>query len=53
MSNEEQIDPPRTPEVDGRHGRHGRPESPPITPDDEPSALERGVRIFERLRRRR
>lgn len=46
MTDQEPIDPARAPPGDSR-------ESPPITPDDEPSALERGVRIFERLRRRR
>ena len=46
MTDEEPIDSARAPGGDRR-------DSQPITPDDEPSALERGVRIFERLRRRR
>lgn len=49
MTDEEQIESARAP--DGERGR-ARRDPLPITPDDEPSALERGVRIFERLRRR-
>lgn len=47
MSDDEPIDSTRTSVRDGE-----RRDFQPITPDDEPSALERGVRIFERLRRR-
>lgn len=50
MTDEEPIDPLRALAGDRRPDRR---ESQAITPDDEPSALERGVRIFERLRRRR
>lgn len=39
---------------DARGGLAGdRGDPPAITPDDEPSALARGIRIFERLNRGR
>ena len=47
MTEDIPIEPAR---ATGRDGERREPQ--PITPDDEPSALERGVRIFERLRRR-
>lgn len=48
MTDDDQIDSARV-AGDGTRERRG---VQPITPDDEPSALERGVLIFERLRRR-
>ncbi len=48
MTNDDQIDPARV----AADGARERRDVQPITPDDEPSALERGVLIFERLRRR-
>jgi hypothetical protein len=50
MTDEEQIDSARAPDGEPLYPRH---EPAAITPDEEPSALGRGVRIFERLRRRR
>lgn len=42
----------RTDEAQDRRVDHRPGEPAPITPDESPSALERGARIFERLRRR-